>query len=645
MIGFFPDPYSDELLYSACARYATIVSYINKQSVITELFGKRGLSAIVDFPTRLNYFISNLPDGHNYSVEKLINENTLFPYHQPFLPTERAKLVRQEMNLEDDNKIHMRMGTRVKQIESSTHLRYCPYCVIEDREKFKKTYWHRVHQLAGIPVCPFHQCFLKNSSIQLGRISSSYFHDAEMSVPKKLPKAIKLDFQKRSHEILYKIACDAQWLLSNGNLKVGSEIVQSRYFNTLLKQGYAYFNGRLKHKKLLQASQKFFPPEIFKMVGRFSNKENWFIVLTQAGNIDITYHPVRHLLLLTFLGFSAKEFFEDFEVYKPFGDPPYPCLNLASSHYRELTIKECKILDNISKDVKKQGIPIGIFQCACGFIYQRLGPDKSSENKFSYNLVKEYGKAWETKFTEMWADLTLSSAQIGRNLGISQTSVGRQAIRLNLPMNTQTTRSLHGYKNHRNPNKSFSEIREQYRSDWLKVRDNHRELTRKQLIDKANFLYLWLKRNDAEWFKDKIPLQATKRKKREYLNWKKIDKELSEEIETICKEILSSKEFPIRVSITEITKRSGRKVWIDKRAEKLPETSSIIDKYLETLEDFMFRKVVWITEKFIEEKKVPSINQFKRRAILNNKTSDMSENVQRAIRESLIKIENSVNFS
>ena len=67
MIGFFPDPYPDELLYSACARYATITSYLNKQSVVSELFGKQGLSAIVDFPTRLEYFVSNLPYGHNYS--------------------------------------------------------------------------------------------------------------------------------------------------------------------------------------------------------------------------------------------------------------------------------------------------------------------------------------------------------------------------------------------------------------------------------------------------------------------------------------------------------------------------------------------------------------------------------------------------
>lgn len=138
MIGFFPDPYPDELLYSACARYAKRTSYLNKQSVMVDLFGNRALSAIVDFPTRLQYFISVLPESHNYSVEKLIDENTLLPFHQPFMPIERAKIVRDEMKHEGNNRLQTRLGVRIKQIEYPEYLRYCPECINEDREKYTK---------------------------------------------------------------------------------------------------------------------------------------------------------------------------------------------------------------------------------------------------------------------------------------------------------------------------------------------------------------------------------------------------------------------------------------------------------------------------------------------------------------------------
>jgi hypothetical protein len=79
MIGFFPDPYPDELLYSACARYGERVNYPNKQMMVRDLFGKRGLSAIVDFPTRLEFLLSSIPN-HKYSAEEIINQKTLYPF-------------------------------------------------------------------------------------------------------------------------------------------------------------------------------------------------------------------------------------------------------------------------------------------------------------------------------------------------------------------------------------------------------------------------------------------------------------------------------------------------------------------------------------------------------------------------------------
>jgi hypothetical protein len=645
MIGFFPDSYPDELLYSACARYASRTKYLNKHSAIIELFGKRGLSAIVDFPTRLEYFISILPEGHNYSVEQLINENTLLPFHLPFLPIERAKVVRSEMRQKDDNRIHTRLGARAKQIENPKYLRYCSYCVDEDREKYGETYWHRVHQLAGIVICPTHQCFLKNSSVQLGRISSSFFHDAETVLPAKFFQPVGINVQNKSHKILHKIACDAEWLLLNGNLKIGSEMVQERYFNTLLKKGYAYYNGRLKYTNLLRATQQFFPPEIFKIIGRVSDKENWIIVLTQIGNVDVTYHPVRHLLLLAFLGLSAKEFFEDFIEYKPFGSTPYPCLNLGSNHYGKFTIQECKIFDNISKDVTKQGIPIGIFSCACGFIYQRLGPDKSDEDKFRFDSIRQYGDLWERALANHWANLDLSLSEIGRRFGTTNHLIARHAIRLNLPMNTEGTRSLQGYNRHRNPKNRYSTQLQNYRNEWLKVCNDYPNLSRKQLLDKVNFLCLWLGKNDLEWFEKHRPAQVTAKEKREYLDWEKIDKTLSKKVKKLREEILSSKEFPVRICITEIIKRLGHKVWFDKGYKKLPITAQIVDESVETLENFMLRKIKWTTEKFIEEKRIPSINQFKTRANLRNKTSAKSIKIQRAIKKALVEITDSGRFS
>jgi hypothetical protein len=83
-------------------------------------------------------------------------------------------------------------------------------------------------------------------------------------------------------------------------------------------------------------------------------------------------------------------------------------------------------------------------------------------------------------------------------------------------------------------------------------------------------------------------------------------------------------------------------VWIDKRRKKLPITTLTIDTNLETLEDFMLRKIKWTSEQFIRRKKMPSLIHFKVRAVVRNGTSNNSQRIQQAIESALVEIQRSV---
>jgi len=50
MIGYFPEPYPDELFYSLCARFGDRMKYANKLTVARDLFGKSTATAVVDLP-------------------------------------------------------------------------------------------------------------------------------------------------------------------------------------------------------------------------------------------------------------------------------------------------------------------------------------------------------------------------------------------------------------------------------------------------------------------------------------------------------------------------------------------------------------------------------------------------------------------
>lgn len=642
MIGFFPELYPDELLYSACARYAERLNYPNKHTVKEELFGSLGISAIIDFPTKIERLLRSIY-CHEYSVDDFINKHTLFLFYEPFLTQDRTALIREEMkDSSTDNRLKMRLATNINQVKSPIYLRFCPLCLVEDREKYGETYWHRMHQLAGILVCSRHRCFLDDSSIKWEKESSYLFHCAENLLSATVPRF--LDEKNNSHRIFLTLADNASWLLSKNGLSLQPGELRRRYYNILLKKGFAFYNGKIRSTELFEAFTEFYTSEVLEELGCqiSSPRKTWLPRLVDKTYAQVLYHPIRHLLFLNFLEIDLDQFFaKNFDEFKPFYDPPYPCLNRASNHYKELIIQSCKITDNTTKKLKQRR-PVAIFTCDCGFVYQRAGPDTSFNDRFSFDLVRDYGQIWEENLKKQWANLNLSLSEIGRQLGVASMLIARHAIRLNLPMNTKGTRTLEGYDRHRNPQSYLSEHRESHRKNWLEVSKRFPDESRLQLMNRSITSYLWLQKNDSEWFEQHLPKPFKVNRKVDQLNWEKIDNDLFKRITEEYTDILQTPDILIRASMTEIIRRVGYKKWIDKRHLKLPKITRLLDEIVESLEDFMIRKIEHAKSEFIKQQVIPTKPQFIHKAIVKNSTTKNSAKVRAAINQALIDISNSI---
>src|SRR5437660_1954205 len=156
MIGHFPDPFPDEVLYSTCARYCDHVQYPNKESYFQELFGDKGVNAVIDLPCHLGYLANNLPSRDIYTLDVLIDCYTLLPLYSPFLPEERLSLIREQMNTGSGKAIHRRMGITSSTVSRPLWLRYCSVCIEADRAVHGEAYWHRLHQAPGVEVWTLH---------------------------------------------------------------------------------------------------------------------------------------------------------------------------------------------------------------------------------------------------------------------------------------------------------------------------------------------------------------------------------------------------------------------------------------------------------------------------------------------------------
>lgn len=639
MIGFFTDPHPDELLYSACARFGDRSDYANVATVGRELFGNR--IANVGFPNRLAHLISVLPAGHQYTVDKLIDDRTLLRFYSPFISAERTRVIRKEMAGDKENRIHSRLGINAGRLRVPSKLRFCPDCVLADRKAYREAYWHRVHQLPGIEVCPDHAVFLELSTAGWReRDSITVFLSAELSIDDRKARRIKPNDQYE--ELLLALAIEAQWLLGWRGVPPSKSVLRNRYWNQLLKLGFAYPNGRIKHSELIKQFVKFYSTGLLQSLQSDIGDRNqpWLLKLFRQNRELEIQPPLRHLLLMRFLGLSVEQMFCGFEEYKPFGDGPWPCLNRSASHFQKRTIKSCRIT---SGQKHNKGRPIGSFSCDCGFRYLRVGPDTCDADRLRLDRVTAYGSVWEKNLRDQWNDPTVTLTELGKGLDLIPFTLRRHAIRLGLSFPRQgrwaRPTSEEVLTKYAKTLETFDRAMESRREHWLSLLNQNPKATRNELIPLASYTYYWLSRHDPEWLAQNMPPAKTKKPEPIRVSWGTWDQKFPKDIERITAQIKNQKGRPVRVSKEEIIRHIEHRSWIEQHLDKLPETASTLRKCVESREEFLVRRVKWAESSFRQERRCPTRHQFVVHAGTRTRTSEAHQ-VQSAINQALQNLQN-----
>ncbi|HEX3557917.1 MAG TPA: TnsD family Tn7-like transposition protein [Pyrinomonadaceae bacterium] len=623
MISCFPDLYPDELLYSACARYGDRMRYPNRADVAKELFGSRTNVATVELPNKLDYFVKNLPPGHLYTTDILIDRHTLYPLYAPFLSTEVPQRMRGEMSGSGHNRVLTHLGVSTDVIGRPEHLRFCPSCVHEDRESYPEIYWHRIHQILGVEVCPTHAVFLEASNVRLADRSNPYtFTSAEQSVKDTPPRPLNLDDKR--HNILLKLARDAAWLLNWRGPYPGLTRLRDRYFDLLLQQGYAFYGGRLRTRKLLEDFLSFFPLDILEQFrciikGRGVSWPQRLVIKLYA---EASRHPLRHLLLMTFLERTAEQVFTAFQEAKPFGTGPWPCLNSAADHFKQSVITDCRIAGVCYR--KGGHRPQGTFVCSCGFVYVRVGPDLSVEDRFRITRIASYGCIWDDKLRELWHS-PIALEEVGRRQNVSRCAIKWQARRLSLP----TARDTPVEANEAIWIKASKAIElntaerdlEARRRRWIDHLNANAGASRSKITKGCESLCNWLKIHDREWREAHLPPKRTPPPPHKQLDYAGLDKKLSEDIQDAARRIQDRSGHPVRVTIASIIREVGRESWISRRNEKFPLTARAIAEGTESMEAFTLRRVHWTERHYSRQGVCPKKYRFIDAGHISTRTS------------------------
>lgn len=179
-ISYFPQIYEDELIYSVLARFFVHSGYLHYKDVEQDLFCTRQSRVDKEFAKHLKPEIVN-ELTKNMTIEELLERHTMYPFYGRFIDGNRRNTAFLALLSMDGDFSKLFSVPNLRKGEHR-YMRFCPACVLNDREKHGETYWHRLHQMRHVNLCPIHGCNLIDSSVSLDTTKSVNLVSAEEAI-------------------------------------------------------------------------------------------------------------------------------------------------------------------------------------------------------------------------------------------------------------------------------------------------------------------------------------------------------------------------------------------------------------------------------------------------------------------------------
>ncbi len=538
IVGWFPNAYPDESFYSILARFKVTVG-CSDRAVIWNLFGSEKTSPSVEFLSRLSFTARRLRWTGYYTEENIIQQHSLFPIYAPFITSERRNHLKDVMKGNQGQKVQFLLGLTAKRVNKSQALRYCPRCILDDEHKFGFSYWHRLHQIRWVQVCPVHNIYLKNSPIaEVGtsrEIPPHFIAADEVSAPALEPK----EYEYPTEIYSKRIAEDFSWLLSNP-VDIADINDVALGYRALLGEKNLTTNRSLhiSSKRLTSEFKEFYPDKVLTSYDSSLPEASTNWLKGFFGNTREMQIPIRHLLLIHFLGFGVKEFFE-YIAFK----------------------KKAHELSNHSQTIQKA---------------EDIGSQKGTDRLRIFELL--------------WSDPSISLREIGRRLNIDHKRVRQEAVHLGLPQ----TRSKEDAQ-------LLEKAKLQRRSKWLYAIEKYPDLSLTELNRVIKpYTYKWLCNNDYVWLQKHKPI-AIKLGRNKRMDWPEIDEETAKMVPVAAKELRALPGRPVRVIQGSILKHINRFGMFNSNRERMPKTVQALQDNVESAEHYYLRVISWAVEHYSRE--------------------------------------------
>lgn len=301
--SWVPAPLPGESIYSLAAAFAAKWFRGRRRGAALLFDGRR--AGACDTPSRLPKLAAHLPRSLCLSPTRLALKHTSVPLHLPFLEADRRRdLLRR---IAEGRPLQLALRSATTRVTTARGLRLCDRCREEDRGRYGRSYWHLIHQLPGVLVCPRHGLPLVVTSVEAEPDASAFV----------VPDRAETLGRERAcgRQLIHARALSEQMaaLLRGCGVHPGPARMHAYYHRLLADRGYRRRNGSIALTRLCADLRRHYGDGFLARLDcRIPATYGW--VATLARYPQAHQHPLRHLLLLSFLGQTADALKEAMKV-------------------------------------------------------------------------------------------------------------------------------------------------------------------------------------------------------------------------------------------------------------------------------------------------------------------------------------------
>lgn len=297
MKQIYPRIYAEETVYSIASRLVlNDVSSSISQSMLN-VFDNKNIQLDSILPSFINRLALVCDCHHN----ELLDKHSLFQYYTLF-STESVRAQARAMLLKENSLDAFKiLGLLANRISCHDVHQFCPVCAQEQEKQFGEAYWLRAHQLPLTNSCYKHRCRLVSMHKQRKRLLFPLIDCEPLFAISTLEHKLTLfnyTFNQAHHFDPTRLRQTYAVRLINQGLATTRFVRHSLW----REQMRVYFDEYMSHDavfKLLQNdAEHAFPASIFY-------------------NDEANHHPLKHLLICTFLFEHVDDFIDAYTQKEP----------------------------------------------------------------------------------------------------------------------------------------------------------------------------------------------------------------------------------------------------------------------------------------------------------------------------------------